>query len=138
MCFFFLQIVVRALKLAIVDTTAIFWSPEVKVGERAVYQLSLAAPSDLYISSLPFSSLAIHFSDDIPPLIVRHADSDAAAPTVQRVQLGHHEISSNAESPREAEANLRWRPGGIIVFTGTLQSRVPTLLSVSDICSDTD
>lgn len=115
----------------LVDTSLVFWSPEVKVGERAVFQLSLAAPPDVYISNLPFSSLAIYFGDDTPPLNVRHNASEDGIPLVQRVELGHIAFPLTESGEEELATNLRWRPGGIIVFTGTVESRVPTTISVN-------
>lgn len=117
-----------------VDSSVVFWSPEVKVGEPAVYQILLSAPLHTYISSLPFSSLSIHFDDQVGPvLITRKAlDGDSDPPLVQRIDMGQVDLSSNLarDSLCKVEADLRWKPGSTIVFTGTLTSIKPTTLKV--------
>ena len=116
-----------------VDTSLVFWSPEVKVDERAVFQLALSAPSDVHMSSLPFTSLAIYFSDDSPPMTVVYKATEDDSPAVQMVDLGciEYPIVEHEGESKEIEANLRWQAGGTIVFRGTVTSRSPTVISVS-------
>ncbi|KAG5219790.1 Trafficking protein particle complex [Salix suchowensis] len=46
--------------------------PMFKVDESAAFQLSLTAPSNVDISELPVSSLTIHFSGSINPVVIKH------------------------------------------------------------------
>ncbi|KAL0578934.1 hypothetical protein V5O48_003082 [Marasmius crinis-equi] len=111
------------------DTSLVFWKPEVRVGELAGFQLSLAAPTNTSIRSLPFSALEIYMKEDNSPIVIRHADSDAEEGLMlQRVDLGHVD---EARGERSVEASLRWRPGGTIIFTGTMSSNIPTQLTLS-------
>ncbi|KAJ7169134.1 Gryzun, putative trafficking through golgi-domain-containing protein [Mycena crocata] len=103
------------------DSSVVFWAPEVKVGEPAAFQLCLTAPTNTTIASLPFSSLDIHFSGNLPPVVVRSISESTPHP-VQRVDLGHISSFGATES---AAANLRWQPGASIVFTGNLSSDIP-------------
>jgi hypothetical protein len=110
-----------------VDSTIVFWTPEVNVGDLAAFQLSLTAPTNLKISSLPITSLAVHFSDDVVPVVVQHlASNPETAATVRRIDLGHVSKLEN----REVEANLRWQSGATIVFSGAMSSDVPISLKV--------
>lgn len=126
----------------IVDTSLVFWKPEVAVGERAAFQLSLSAPPAVSMSSLPFSSLAIYFAPDMRPVIVRHKpggggggglQTQTGSSAVRRVDVGHVEVSAAGEggSVVEIEAELRWGPGSTIVFAGDVLSDVPATLKVS-------
>lgn len=111
-----------------VDSVVTFWSPEIKVDEEVAFQLSLAAPLNVDLSSLPVSSLTIHFTEDIVPVIVRHVGSGSAAQTVSLVDLGH--VSAHEGKTTDAQAHLRWKPGAKIVFAGTMSSDIPTSLKV--------
>ncbi|KAK7057624.1 Gryzun, putative trafficking through golgi-domain-containing protein [Favolaschia claudopus] len=113
----------------IFGSTVAFWTSEVKVGEAAAFQLCLAAPSMASVASLPFSSVEIHFSGDLPSVVVQHA-VESAPPLVQRVDLGHISSSSAIGTP---EASLRWQPGGSIVFAGTLSSDSPASIKISKV-----
>lgn len=109
----------------------IFWAPEVKIDERAVYQIVLTAPPNIYISSLPFASLAVYLREDSPPILIRHVQGELPAGNVQQVRLGHVDYSALPAASVELEANLRWRPGGSLVLTGSLSSASPLTISVS-------
>ncbi|TFK44945.1 Gryzun, putative trafficking through golgi-domain-containing protein [Crucibulum laeve] len=118
----------------IFDSYVAFWSSEVKVNEPAAFQLCLTAPASVIISSIPFSSLQIHFFDDEEPVVIHHAPSEAepstsasTSPSIQRVDLG---TISTAVEPQEVQANLRWQPRSIVVFTGMMTSDVPAVLRV--------
>ncbi|KAI0687431.1 Gryzun, putative trafficking through golgi-domain-containing protein [Cytidiella melzeri] len=117
----------------LLDYSVVFWSPEVMIDERAVYQITLSAPSSVHISSLPFASVAVHLKDDAAPFIIRHADVEPHNEPIQQVRLGHVEYSEVSEESSELQANLRWLPGGCIVFTGTLSSKQPTTLSIAKV-----
>ena len=107
----------------------IFWASEVKVGEEVAFQISVAAPSNVDLSALPMSSLAVQFTDDIPPVLVKHVASDSAAITgIRRVDLGH--VSSDNEEAEHVTADLRWAPSSKIVFAGTMSSESPTTMKV--------
>ncbi|THH33085.1 hypothetical protein EUX98_g1139 [Antrodiella citrinella] len=49
----------------ILDSTTIFWSPNVSIGESSAFQITLTAPPAIPISDLPFSSLVVHFSANL-------------------------------------------------------------------------
>lgn len=117
---------------ALVDTSLVFWKPEVSVGERAAFQLSLSAPSSVSMTSLPFSSLAIHFSPEMQPIVVKHKhdESQMSSPAVRRVDVGHVFTTGVGGDAIEVEADLRWGPGSTIVFAGDLSSNVPAILKV--------
>jgi trafficking protein particle complex subunit 11 len=90
------------------------------------FQLSLTAPSDVVISALPFSSLAIYFSHKEEPIIVHHTASDTSASKFQRVDLG----DLPPEIAVEREGCLRWEKGATILFVGTVSSNVPLTMTV--------
>ena len=118
----------------VVDTSVVFWAREVKVKEPAVFQLSLAAPSDVIISLLPIASLEIHFatsSGTIPSVLIRHSplNTDNAKSAVRKVELGQIGLDDHKQTV-QLETDLRWEPGSTIVFSGTLFSKVPTSLKV--------
>lgn len=122
-----------------VDTSTVFWSPEVKVGDCAVYQITLSAPPEIDISALPFESLAVYFNDDddLPPLIIKHKasteeqNSKLEPGMAQMVKVGHLEFPlPEGTTTHEVEAGLRWAPGGKIVLVGTVASKAPAVLSV--------
>jgi trafficking protein particle complex subunit 11 len=121
-------------KISPVDSSLVFWSPDVKVGEPAVYQFSLSASVHTFISSLPFTSVTIWFNEETAPVTVLHSvpEGEVQAPLVQRVDLGQINLTSNLaqDATREVQANLRWQPGSTVVFTGALISDVPTTLTV--------
>ncbi|KAF8161338.1 Gryzun, putative trafficking through golgi-domain-containing protein [Crassisporium funariophilum] len=110
----------------IFDSSVVFWSPEVKVGERAAFQLIMTAPSTVSLASIPFSRLAIHFADKTSPLVVDHAASESES-TVRRVDLGHATFS-DTEEPPVVIADLRWLPGSTMVFTGTISSEISSVV----------
>lgn len=109
-----------------VDTSVSFWSSEAFIDERVAFQLSLTAPSDLVMSDLPFSSLAIYFSHREEPVVVHHIKDATSAATIQRVDLGDLSLEIAAES----EGYLRWEKGATILFAGTVSSDVPLTLTV--------
>jgi hypothetical protein len=95
------------------------------VGEPAAFQLTMTAPTSISIALIPFSRLTLHLSDDFPPIVVHHAPSDVQLP-IQRFDIGH----TTGQELLDASANLRWQPGGTIVFTGSISSEVPLVLKV--------
>ncbi|KAI0090763.1 Gryzun, putative trafficking through golgi-domain-containing protein [Irpex rosettiformis] len=115
------------------DYSVIFWSPEVKVDERAAYQITLAVPSHVHISSLPFTSAAVYITEDAAPIIVRHADAKSSGDHVQEIRLGHSDYDALSEEHPVVEANLRWPPGSSIIFTGSLSSARPTTISIAKV-----
>ncbi|KAH0829099.1 Gryzun, putative trafficking through golgi-domain-containing protein [Lanmaoa asiatica] len=112
----------------ILNTSVVFWKPDVRVGEEAAFQISLAAPSDAMISALPIHSISILFSEGYTPIVIHHDASTHSEP-VRLVPLGQ----IRGEKPVEVRGHLRWRPGDQIVLTGTLVSDVPGVFSVSNI-----
>ena len=140
-----------------VDTTTVFWSSSIDIGEFSAFQVALAAPPNVPISKLPFSSLSVHFTEGLSPITIQHSvpehegadesedeDQDENqnmdqnesqdAPLVQRVHLGdlhaHEPNEGSSKSHDNFQANLRWRPGSSIVLTGSLGSGVPGTLTV--------
>ncbi|EKM81164.1 hypothetical protein AGABI1DRAFT_37866 [Agaricus bisporus var. burnettii JB137-S8] len=109
------------------NTDTVFWSPSVKVGEAAAFQISLSAPTSVSISSLPISSLAVYLGDenDSPAVVIRHSP-EMQIEKAEPVQL----IDAGCIIPREpveVNAKLQWGVGSIIVVTGTISSDVPTV-----------
>lgn len=90
------------------------------------FQLSLTAPSDVVISALPTSSLAIYFSHRKEPVVVHHSADAVSATKIQRVNLGDLPL----EVAAEAEGCLRWEKGATILFVGTVFSDKPQTLTV--------
>lgn len=110
-----------------VDTSVVFWSPSVKIGEAAAFQVLLTAPTSISISSLPFSLLAIYLDGDGSPVTIRHSpEKQQNASSVQWVNIG--DVKSQVLV--EAEANLRWDFGGVLVVSATMSSSVPMVLKV--------
>jgi trafficking protein particle complex subunit 11 len=109
-----------------VDTSVVFWTNEAVVKERVAFQLSITAPSNIAISALPFSSLAIYFSHKEEPVIVYHNLDLAANTKVQRVDLG----DLPPEIAVECQGHLQWEKSATIVFAGTVSSDVPITLTV--------
>jgi hypothetical protein len=94
----------------------LYRSSEAFIDERVAFQLSLTALSDVVISALPFSSLAIYFSHKEQPIIVHHDASATSASKFQRVDLGDLPLKIAAER----EGCLRWEKGATILFVGSL------------------
>ncbi|TCD61939.1 hypothetical protein EIP91_007679 [Steccherinum ochraceum] len=120
----------------LLDTTTIFWTSDISVGESSAFQITLSAPPLPPISELPFASLSIYFADDLPPIVIHDAsaDDDMAPPLVQRVALGDLRPPQGGEDPvprEELRAKLRWDPGSSLILTGSLGSDLPGTLSVS-------
>ncbi|KAJ7287102.1 Gryzun, putative trafficking through golgi-domain-containing protein [Mycena rebaudengoi] len=110
------------------QSSVVFWSPEIKVGEPAAFQLSLGSPANATISSLPFASLEIHFSGDLPPIVVNHVAAETVLPhSVQRIDVGDLSLSRTSAP---LTASLRWQPGASTIFTGNLFSDVPASFKV--------
>ncbi|KAI0753080.1 Foie gras liver health family 1-domain-containing protein [Daedaleopsis nitida] len=118
---------------AILESTIIFREPQVDVGVAAPFQLLLTSQTNVSLSSLPFTSLAIHFDSDVPPIIVRHTqdDPDAEIPAVQRIDLGDFVISPTPSEPKEVQGSLRWGPGTTIALVGSVRSSLPMQVSIS-------
>ncbi|KAI0943837.1 hypothetical protein AcV7_001818 [Taiwanofungus camphoratus] len=118
----------------ILDSSVVFWKHEVTVDEPVAFQISLTGRPTVSMSSLPFSSLIIHFSADIPPITVRHSPFDGELLAIQKVDLGSITIPAGSESEgegKEVECNLRWGPGGMIIFTGSLSSDSPVVIKIT-------
>jgi hypothetical protein len=118
---------VSKLNLYIVDSTVVFWTPEVQVGERAAFQLSLTAPRNTTISALPIAELNVLFDEGVKPVVVRHL-SQNLEDAVRTVDLGHvgpSDVEEHVENGPELQACLRWKPGDVVIFTGTMSSNVP-------------
>ncbi|KAI0079255.1 hypothetical protein K474DRAFT_1617849 [Panus rudis PR-1116 ss-1] len=124
----------------VLDTSAIFWKSEVSVGEAAGFQITLTAPPSVSLLSIPFTTLTIYLSDDLPPVTIHHAqlDADQELSTVQKVDVGNILIppaDSDSEDGdkhlKELEAHLRWNPGSSLVLCGSMTSTIPTTLTVS-------
>lgn len=90
------------------------------------FQLSLTAPSDVVLSALPFSSLAIYFSHKEEPVIVYHDRSATSGAEFQRVDLGDLPLEISAERV----GCLKWEKGATILFAGTVSSDVPLTMTV--------
>ncbi|TBU21299.1 Gryzun, putative trafficking through golgi-domain-containing protein [Dichomitus squalens] len=118
---------------SLLSTSVVFWEPEVDVGMLAPVQIHLSSLPHVSLSSVSFTSLAIHFNSDVPSVIVKHvqADPDAKVPSVQRVDIGEINVSPAPAEPQEVVSVLRWGPGSTIVLAGSVASDLPMHLSVS-------
>lgn len=118
----------------------VFWTPEVRVGEEAAFQLSLAAPTDVDLSAFPVASVTITFSDGYYPVVLRHLPSMGATDNgVQLVKIGNV-IPENGDNdePEEIGADLRWSLGKRLVVSGSIPSVAPGLLTVRPILAKCD
>lgn len=118
----------RILNIFPVDTSAIFWSPEVKVGQPAAFQISLAGPRRATISSLPFSQLSILFKGSDAPLIIRHQkDEEPKSHHVKRLDVGY---ITYGDEGTELTGDLSWGLGQMTVITGQVSAETPCALEV--------
>ncbi|KAH9942206.1 Foie gras liver health family 1-domain-containing protein [Epithele typhae] len=119
----------------LLDVAAVFWESEVDVDVPAPFQIQLSSQHNVSLSSISFTSLAIHFSTDLPPIILQHIqdDPDAEIAAVHRVDLGHIAVSSTPAESKEIKTVLKWGPGTTIVLTGSVSSAVPTPISVTKV-----
>ncbi|OCH86086.1 hypothetical protein OBBRIDRAFT_890731 [Obba rivulosa] len=120
----------------ILESCIVFWKPDVNVGEAAPFQISLTAPSGVSMSALPFTTLTVEFSADIPPIVVQHSlgDNGQALSQVRKIDLGLISISASPQKDkleaRVVEGVLRWGPGHTVVLAGALLSDTPRTLSI--------
>ncbi|KAG2132301.1 Gryzun, putative trafficking through golgi-domain-containing protein [Suillus bovinus] len=120
----------------LLDTMLVFWVPEVRVGEDAGFQLSLAAPTNIDLSALPIDSVTITFSDGYHPVVLRHSpptDGQVADKVVRLLKIGKVVPEDEDDEPEEICADLRWRSGERLVVSGSISSEVPGLLTVVSI-----
>ena len=87
----------------------------------------MTAPSSVTIASVPFASIAIHFSNHTSPVIVEHEPSDSES-NVRAVDLGHIAQLDNVKP--NVKADLRWQPGATIIFKGSMSTELPSVLKV--------
>ena len=110
-----------------VNTSVVFWKPEVRVGEEAAFQITLAAPAGATISELPIHSVSISFSEGYMPIIIHHDEYESAeSEPVRLVPLGQ----VRGEKTVEVRVRLRWRPGDQVILTGTIALDMPGVFSV--------
>jgi hypothetical protein len=124
-----------------VDTMLVFWTPEVRVGEEAGFQLSLATPTNMDLSALPIDSVTITFSDGYYPVVLRQSsptDGQVADRVVRLVKIGKVVPEDEDEEPEEIFADLRWGPGERLVVSGSISSETPKLLTVGVILARYD
>jgi hypothetical protein len=120
----------------LLDTMLVFWTPEVRVGEEAGFQLSLATPTNMDLSALPIDSVTITFSDGYYPVVLRHlspTDGQVADRVVRLVKIGKVVPEAEDEEPEEIFADLRWGPGERLVVSGSISSETPEPLTVASI-----
>lgn len=120
-----------------VNSNTIFWDSETSVDAPSAFQISLTAPSSVSLSNLAFSSLAVTFSHDERPFLITHSDEHSAEgalmeESIRVVEVGTVSSSSDAPSPKEVRANLRWGKGTTVVISGTVISGTPATLTVSE------
>lgn len=120
----------------LLDTMLVFWTPEVRVGEEAGFQLSLATPTNMDLSALPIDSVTITFSNGYYPVVLQHSpptDDQVADTAVRLVKVGKLVPEDEDEEPEEISADLRWKPGERLVVSGSISSEAPGLLTVVSI-----
>lgn len=89
------------------------------------------------LSNLAFSSLAITFSHDDRPFVIKHSDEHSAEGALSEdltrvIQVGTVSPTSETPGPKDVKANLRWGKGTTVVISGTVMSNIPTALNVSE------
>ncbi|KZT58702.1 hypothetical protein CALCODRAFT_432256 [Calocera cornea HHB12733] len=113
---------------SLMSASVTFWEHEVYPGEAASFQIQIAAPPTLDLSTLPISALRIELENEQAPLVISHVDAEEfesiADGAMQCVDIG--EVSE----PKDVSANLRWSRGEVKVFRGTWTSAVPVELRV--------
>lgn len=120
----------------LLDTMLVFWTPEVRVGEEAGFQLSLATPTNMDLSAVPIDSVTITFSNGYYPVVLQHSpptDDQVADTAVRLVKVGKLVPEDEDEGPEEISADLRWKPGERLVVSGSISSEAPGLLTVVSI-----
>lgn len=120
----------------LLDTMLLFWTPEVRVGEEAGFQLSLATPTDMDLSALPIDSVTITFSGGYYPVVLQHSphtDGQVADRAVRLVNIGNVVPEDEGDEPEEIYIDLRWRPGERLVVSGNISSEAPGPLTVVSI-----
>lgn len=117
-----------------VDTSVVFWRPEVSIDEAAPFQITAVAPDDLSLSGLPITAVRIQFDGDKwPTIVVGHVDKETEAPHVQSINLGQISTLSESTGSNQPEADLRWPIGATKVFFGTLVSNSAIVLRVGSV-----
>jgi len=114
----------------------VFWTPEVRVGDEAASQLSLAAPTDINLSALPIISVTITFSDGYHPVVLRHspfAEDEAIDNDIHLVKIGKVVRKDEDEEHEEIGADLRWGSGKRLVVSGSISTTAPRPLTVRPI-----
>ncbi|KAG9008676.1 hypothetical protein FRB90_008778 [Tulasnella sp. 427] len=108
---------------SILDTTIVFWRPEVSIGEAAPFQISTVAPDDISLSSLPLTGIRIQFEGSKYPLVViEHVAGETEPTNVQRIDIGQITTQPEGDVEERVKADLRWPVGATKVFCGTLLS----------------
>ncbi|KAL6305207.1 Gryzun, putative trafficking through golgi-domain-containing protein [Sparassis latifolia] len=117
----------------LLNSSMVFWKHDVNVGEAAAFQLSLSSRPGVPMSSLPWTSLKIHFSSHIPPITVRHsrAGQGEKVPPTCEVALGHIIATESKIDGKEVDGVLQWGPGTTTIFAGSVSSDVPTNVKIS-------
>ncbi|KZO93890.1 hypothetical protein CALVIDRAFT_485134 [Calocera viscosa TUFC12733] len=111
---------------SLLSASVMFWETEVYPEQTASFQIQLAAPPSLDLSTLPISALRLELENDQTPLVISHVASEhsSAEGTIQCVDIGEVSV------PMKISANLRWTRGEVKVFRGTWTSVQPAELRI--------
>ncbi|TFK50937.1 hypothetical protein OE88DRAFT_1726063 [Heliocybe sulcata] len=113
----------------------IFWKSEATVGEEVAFQVSLTAPSDISLASVPFTSIAVFLSDENAAVIVQHVDTDGGeSERVSRIDLGAVPLpdeTGSSNSTKEVSGSLRWGAGDTLVLSGLIKASAPSVVKVA-------
>jgi len=124
-----------------VDAMLVFFAPEVRVGDVAAFQLSLAASTDINLSALSIVSVIITVCDGYHPVVLRHspfAEDEAIDNDIHVVKIGKVVRKDEDEEPEEIGADLRWGSGKRLVVSGSTTSTAPGPLTVHPILEKCD
>lgn len=109
----------------LVSSSVIFYQAEAAVGANTPIQIHLTPPKSSVLSLLPLRSLHLHFSDNRPPLTIRHKDGGDSP-----IYLGN--IASEEVA---VEGSLIFQPGVTKVLYGGITSGIPQELKVGVLVS---
>jgi trafficking protein particle complex subunit 11 len=111
--------------MMVVDSSVVFWSPEIKPQESVVFQACISVPEYLDLSKLPVKALTLTLGDNSGSIFIDHdqknEESDGAEnDDIQYIEFGH--LSIPGASGGRTRSQIHWKAGSTIVICGSIQS----------------